>query len=113
MRKPASMPCSSNVSADQLAGPSYEKLEEELGQLRAKAPPPVRGSLSPTNSAPMAPASLGRPAGRQDVESAMRFIGPFQNGLEQMETDAGKRRMAAWQSFCQALFVTTEFRFVD
>jgi len=57
--------------------------------------------------------ALGRPTNSQDVERALQFIERFQNGIEQAETDAAKRRLAAWQSFCQALFASTEFRFVD
>jgi hypothetical protein len=57
--------------------------------------------------------ALGRPTNPREVERALQFIERFQKGLEQTETDAAKRRLAAWQSFCQALFASTEFRFVD
>ena len=57
--------------------------------------------------------ALDRPTNPSDVERALQFIERFQNGLEKTETDAAKRRLAAWQSFCQALFASTEFRFVD
>jgi hypothetical protein len=57
--------------------------------------------------------ALDRPTNPSDVERALQFIERFQNGLEKTETDAAKRRLAAWQSFCQALFASTAFRFVD
>ena len=57
--------------------------------------------------------AVGRPTNPREVDQALQFIERFQKGLEQTQTDGAKRRVAAWQSFCQALFASTEFRFVN
>lgn len=51
-----------------------------------------------------------RPASHQEIERALKFISHFQQSTQ---GDAENVRRLAWQSFCQVLFASTEFRFLD
>ena len=57
--------------------------------------------------------ALGRRAGSEEVIRVQKFLDEYDRALEASEPDPGKRRAAAWSSFCQTLFASTEFRYLD
>jgi len=57
--------------------------------------------------------AFGRPAAADESERALRFMAEYEAALENKEPNLEKRRLLAWQSFCQALLASTELRFID
>jgi len=57
--------------------------------------------------------ALARPPAEQDVDRALTFIARVEKAVETHETDAAKRRLFAWQSFCKALMASNEFIYVN
>ena len=56
--------------------------------------------------------TLGRGAETAEVTTALRFITAWETSLLE-ETDPTVRRIQAWESFCQALFMLNEFIYLD
>ena len=57
--------------------------------------------------------ALGRPPEATDVDRALTFIAQIDKAMEGRESDAGKRHLFAWQSFCKALLSSNEFIYVN
>ena len=47
------------------------------------------------------------------MDRALTFVAQVEKAMEGRETDAGKRRLFAWQSFCKALLSSNEFIYVN
>jgi hypothetical protein len=58
-------------------------------------------------------SAYGRPCTNAEKEHALKFISKYAGLLSQTESDPTKCRKLAWKSFCQALYESTEFRFVN
>ena len=56
--------------------------------------------------------AFGRPATSEEIDRALRFTEKL-GGAGRSESTTEKGRLIAWQSFCQALLASTDFRFVD
>jgi hypothetical protein len=56
--------------------------------------------------------TLGRTADTTEVTTALRFITSWETSLLE-ETDPAVRRVQAWESLCQALFMLNEFIYLD
>ena len=56
--------------------------------------------------------TLGRAAETTEVTTALRFIRSWEASLR-AETDPTARRVQAWESLCQALFMLNEFIYLD
>ena len=56
--------------------------------------------------------TLGRTADTAEVTTALRFITSWETSLL-AETDPAVRRVQAWESLCQALFMLNEFIYLD
>ena len=48
-----------------------------------------------------------------ELQQSMDYLIAIDAHFEKTERDAGKRRHRVWQSFCQAMLMTNEFRYVD
>ncbi|MDA9934698.1 DUF1553 domain-containing protein [Rubripirellula sp.] len=48
-----------------------------------------------------------------ELHGAMEYLVAIDAQFEKMVADAGQRRQRVWQSFCQAMLMTNEFRYVD
>ena len=48
-----------------------------------------------------------------DLRQAMDYLVATDGQFEKTEPDARKRRHRVWESFCQAMLMTNEFRYVD
>jgi hypothetical protein len=57
--------------------------------------------------------ALARPPAGSDVDRALTFIAQVEKSMEPRESDAAKRRVFAWQSFCKAMLSTNEFIYVN
>jgi hypothetical protein len=57
--------------------------------------------------------SYGRTPTAAEVDRVLRFIESFQTSTEQRPDDSQKNPLQAWQAFCQAIFASTEFRFLN
>jgi cytochrome c553 len=57
--------------------------------------------------------ALARPAQAKDVDRALTFVTRIEKALEPKETDATRRHLAAWTSFCKALLASNEFIYVN
>jgi hypothetical protein len=57
--------------------------------------------------------AYGRPASAEEVAEAQDFIKRYEERLAAREPEAAKRRLLAWQGFCQLLFASSEFVYVD
>jgi len=57
--------------------------------------------------------ALGRQPSSAEAGRVLSFIEDYDQALAETESDAEKRRAAAWASFCQTLFASTEFRYLD
>jgi hypothetical protein len=49
----------------------------------------------------------------EETARALKFIDGFGKSLAQVEPNATKRHQKSWEAFCQAIFESTEFRFVE
>jgi hypothetical protein len=56
--------------------------------------------------------SFGRPPSAGETDRALKFVADYASRLDK-DDSATEREEKAWQSFCHALFATTEFRFID
>ena len=56
---------------------------------------------------------LGRSSGRVETTATLAYLERFANDLETTGTPPAEARAAAWQSFCQVLFCSNEFLYVD
>lgn len=57
--------------------------------------------------------ALGRAASSSERNRALAFMREYEQSLEASEKNPEKRRGEAWRSFCQSLFASSEFRYVD
>ncbi len=57
--------------------------------------------------------AYGRPPTTEEVARALGFVGRYAAGLEAVESDAAKRRPRAWAAWCQAVFASSEFVYVE
>jgi hypothetical protein len=57
--------------------------------------------------------ALNRPATSEERTRAQAFLDDYERALEPKQKDPEKRRVEAWRSFCQALYASSEFRYVD
>ena len=57
--------------------------------------------------------ALARPATDEDVSRAVSFVQRFDAALSTKETDAATRRAKAWAAWCQVLFASSEFVYVN
>lgn len=57
--------------------------------------------------------AFGRPAAAVEKEQGLAFIKTFESSLAPVEQDRSRRRLMAWKGLCQALFESTEFRYLD
>jgi len=57
--------------------------------------------------------ALGRPATEDDLWNAAVYLNRYEQAVAPLEPDPAKRRIRAYQSYCQALFASNEFIFVD
>jgi hypothetical protein len=58
--------------------------------------------------------ALGRPATRKEVERVTDYLADYESAFRELpkeKTDKCDATLAAWGSFCQALFGSTEFRY--
>ncbi|MGH7200222.1 MAG: PSD1 and planctomycete cytochrome C domain-containing protein [Planctomycetaceae bacterium] len=58
-------------------------------------------------------ACLSRPASDREVAAALAFLQRMDRHLSASISDPGDRRRAVWSSYCQALFGSAEFRYLD
>jgi hypothetical protein len=56
--------------------------------------------------------SLGRPPSSAESQAAISFIDDYAASLDS-NIPIQQRRLGAWASFCQAVFASAEFRFLD
>jgi hypothetical protein len=57
--------------------------------------------------------ALARPPAASDIDRALTFIAKVEKAAEPHESDATKRHLFAWQSFCKALLSSNEFIYVN
>ena len=57
--------------------------------------------------------AFGRPATDEEVVQAQDYLTRYEEAVSATEKDASKRRPRAWQSFCQVLFASSEFVYVN
>jgi Protein of unknown function (DUF1553)/Protein of unknown function (DUF1549)/Planctomycete cytochrome C len=57
--------------------------------------------------------ALGRPPAATDIDRALTFIAQIDKAMEGRESDASKRHLFAWQSFCKALLSSNEFIYLN
>jgi hypothetical protein len=57
--------------------------------------------------------ALARPPAASDVDRALTFIAQVEKSMTDRESDAAKRRLFAWQSFCKALLSSNEFIYIN
>ena len=57
--------------------------------------------------------ALNRTASTDERTRAQAFLDDYEKALVPTQKDPGKRRAEAWRSFCQALYASSEFRYVD
>jgi hypothetical protein len=55
--------------------------------------------------------AFGRVCDESEVQAAAQFLDQFAERVT--ESDPAKKRALAWQSLCQTLLASTEFRFID
>jgi hypothetical protein len=54
-----------------------------------------------------------RPPSDTERKTALAYLERHENLVKRTEEDQEKRRHITWQSFCQVLFASAEFRFLD
>jgi len=57
--------------------------------------------------------AYGRPATDDEVAQAQDYLARYEDVVSATEKDVSKRRPRAWQSFCQVLFASSEFVYVN
>jgi Protein of unknown function (DUF1553) len=57
--------------------------------------------------------AYGRPAADPEAAAALNYLRRYGERLAASEPDAGRRRERSWQSFCQLLFASSEFIYVQ
>ena len=57
--------------------------------------------------------ALARPPAPSDIDRSLTFIAQIEKAMEANETDAAKRHLFAWQSFCKALVASNEFIYLN
>ncbi|TXT32428.1 MAG: hypothetical protein FD138_2064, partial [Planctomycetota bacterium] len=57
--------------------------------------------------------ALGRPANVEELAQARRFFDAYLAAQMAQERPEAERRLAAWQSYCQALFCQNEFLYME
>ena len=57
--------------------------------------------------------ALARPPAPSDIDRSLTFIAQIEKAMEAKETDAAKRHLFAWQSFCKALVASNEFIYLN
>ncbi len=56
---------------------------------------------------------FARPATDSEIEKAVKFLQRCDGRLTQTNSEADQRRLFCWTTWCQALFATAEFRYID
>ena len=56
---------------------------------------------------------LGRPPGTEELAEAITFLDEYARRREASGLAAEEARLAAWQSYCQSLFLLNEFLYVN
>ena len=56
---------------------------------------------------------LGRPPSEQEVKTAREFLEEYPKALANDGVPAERRRPATWLAFCQALYASAEFLYVN
>ena len=57
--------------------------------------------------------ALNREPTASESEQAVDFVKQSQAAMSKVEKDPGRAVVRAWATFCQALFASAEFRYVD
>jgi len=57
--------------------------------------------------------AYGRPATDEEVAQAQDYVARYEEAVSATEKDVSRRRPRAWQSFCQVLFASSEFVYVN
>jgi len=57
--------------------------------------------------------AYSRPAAGAETAAVQAYLRQYEQRLAGTEPDASKRRAAAWQSFCQLLFASSEFVYIN
>ncbi|MBN9517882.1 PSD1 domain-containing protein [bacterium] len=57
--------------------------------------------------------AYSRPPTTEEVARALGFVERYEAGLAGVEPDVAKRRPRAWAAWCQAVFASNEFAYVD
>jgi hypothetical protein len=57
--------------------------------------------------------AYARPPSAVEKDHALDFIRKFSGAMAMVEPDPAARQKKAWQSFCQAIYESTEFRFIE
>ena len=81
-----------------IAGPGLQKGEPVTDQLRVRQ---------------VFQSCFQRMPSEVELQQAMDYLVMIDGQLQMTVTDADRRRQAVWQSFCQAMLMTNEFRYVD
>jgi hypothetical protein len=56
---------------------------------------------------------LSRPASGEEQDRASAFIQQIQDGLAAGGAKSDQRSEDAWAAFCQAMFASAEFRYIE
>ena len=57
--------------------------------------------------------AYARPPTAEESRTAFNYLKDFEERLAATESDAAKRRLSAWQSWCQVLFASNEFIYLN
>jgi hypothetical protein len=57
--------------------------------------------------------ALSRPPSARETDQALTFIANIEKALAGRDSNAGERRILAWQSFCKALMASNEFVYLN
>lgn len=57
--------------------------------------------------------AFGRSPEPVETAEALAYLKAYEERLAKIEPDAGKRRLTAWQSYCQILFASNEFVYMN
>jgi cytochrome c553 len=57
--------------------------------------------------------AYARPPTEDEVERALRYVGRYRQGLEQVNAPPGRRELEAWLSYARVLLCSNEFIYVD
>jgi hypothetical protein len=90
-----------------------EQLLSGSGDSQANAVPAIGGTSAFSTITRAYLQAYSRPPSQQEINRAAGYLEQYDKQLAQMEMDANKRKVETWQSFCHAIFASSEFRFLD